>query len=67
MGLFSRKPKTTDTTAMTISGEELSSAARELNRGNQKPADTLVERGGRDEGLRQAIAMRILGASVDQQ
>ncbi|MFJ8697257.1 hypothetical protein [Streptomyces roseolilacinus] len=67
MGLFSRKPKTTDTTAVTISGAELSRAARELNRGNQKPADVLVERAGRDEGLRQTIALRILGASIDQQ
>ncbi|MFV2117050.1 hypothetical protein ACE14D_00765 [Streptomyces sp. Act-28] len=68
MGLFSRKPKTDDaTTTVTISGEELSRAARELNRGNQKPADALVNRGGRDEGLRQVIALRILGASIDQQ
>ncbi|GGQ12543.1 hypothetical protein [Streptomyces roseolilacinus] len=67
MGLFSRKPKTDGTTAVTISGEELSRAAHALNRGNQKPADDLVERAGRDEGLRRSIALRILGASIDQQ
>ncbi len=71
MGLFSRKQKTATTAstsdAVTISGTELDHAARELNRGNQKPADDLVDRAGTDTSLRRCIAMRILGASIDQQ
>lgn len=67
MGLFSRKSKTDDDAPTVATGEELDRAARALNRGDQGPADALVDRAGDDAALRQTVALRILGASVDQQ
>jgi hypothetical protein len=63
MPFFSRK---SSEPAITLTGQELQHAARELNRGNDAPADALVDRGGKDQGLRQAIAMQVLGAVVDE-
>ncbi|WP_236244510.1 hypothetical protein [Streptomyces sp. CC210A] len=67
MGLFSRKPKNDTPEDVLVTGSELRSAARALNRGDQKPADALVERAGSDPALRRMIAMRVLGASIDEQ
>ncbi|MFI1472374.1 hypothetical protein [Streptomyces wuyuanensis] len=65
MGIF-RRNKTTEPT-VTLTGEELTHAARELNNGNDGPANALVERGGSNEGLRSGIALRIMAASIDAQ
>jgi hypothetical protein len=68
MGLFRRNTTPAPAPAsVTITGEELAHAARELNNGNDGPADHLVDRAGNDKGLRQQIAMRVLGASIDEQ
>jgi hypothetical protein len=68
MGLFRRKTNPDPAPeSVTITGEELAHAARELNNGNDGPADRLVDRAGNNKGLRQQIAMHVLGASVDVQ
>ncbi|MFJ8692873.1 hypothetical protein [Streptomyces roseolilacinus] len=57
MGLFTHKPKTTDTAAatVTITGQELTAAARAPTAGEQSLADALVDRAGRDEDMRPSV------------
>ncbi|MFE7566236.1 hypothetical protein ACFU76_04620 [Streptomyces sp. NPDC057539] len=63
MGLFSRSSKSAASAEPRVpAAEEVAAAGRALARGNSKPADRLCDEAGPHS---QAVAMQILGASVD--